>query len=410
MPERRAVITGIGVIGPGFFNTRDMARFLEIGGIACSRISRFCTKTFKTKLAFQIDQEAFSRISQTDPDSPLIVRYGRHALGEALSMAQLDPDSVATVCVYGTTVTGAWEMEAVYGSLDKYAEGYTPVWAANDAVSFTFPAEMIFNALSAAELHVLSTGCTAGLDALGVARMRILEGADCAIALTSEIAITPLVVTSFEQINALTKETMRPECASQPFSYDRSGFCLAEGAATIILEEERHARQRDVPILGALRSYATTSSAYHMTAIHPSGEDIARSFACALEEAEVDPSDVALLSLHATSTPQNDAAEHAAMCQLFDAASLSQIPIFAGKANFGHALASSNLIEAVATVQILNRMVVPPYPRLRERNIEFNDLFLPDKLTRLDGNIAVKNSSGFSGIHSAIVLEGPSWT
>jgi 3-oxoacyl-(acyl-carrier-protein) synthase len=387
-----------------------MVHFLEKEGIACSPISRFCTKAFKTKLAFQIDQEAFARLDHTNLALPLIVRYGRHALAEALDMARLDFNHVVPICVYGTTVAGAWEMEAAYGSLNKYAQEYRPVWHASEAISFTHPCEAIFHVIPVGELQVLSTGCTAGLDALGVAWMQILEGADCAIALTAEIGITPLVVTSFEQINALTRETTWPECASQPFSFDRSGFCLAEGAAVIILEEERHARVRNAAILGSLRSYATTSSAYHMTGIHPSGEDIARSFVFALEAAAVDPKDIALFSLHATSTPQNDAAEHAAICQLFDTSEPRQVPIFAGKANFGHALASSNLIETVATIKILHRMVTPPYPHLRRRNIEFNDLFLPDRATRLNGNLAIKNSSGFSGIHSAVVLEGPSWT
>lgn len=406
MSERIVVITGVGVVGPGFLNFQELKRVLEQGIISsCGPLTRFCTEEFKTKLAFQVDLKTFSN-SKDDPSrQPLIVQYGSRALAEALAMAHIEPGELDPVCVFGTTVGGVWEMEITYGALEKYAPGYSAVWSVLDACSLMHPGQVIFEPLNPQKLNVLTTGCTAGLDALGAGWMHILDGADCAIVVSSEAPLSPLAVTSFDQINALTKETKRPQWASLPYSVQRSGFCIAEGAGAIVFEEANFARRRGVRVLGVLRGYATTSSAYHMCAIHPYGAAISRSMADAMEVAAVDPADVALIVAHATATKQNDVAEYAAFSRLFD--SLPEIPVVACKANFGHALGTSNLIETVATVWMLNAGIAAPYPRRRERDIEFDNLLLPEKPLPLNGKIAVKNSSGFSGIHSAIVVEGP---
>ncbi len=404
--SRSAVITGVGVVGPGFLNLNELEEVLENGVISCKPITRFCTKEFKTKLAFQIDQTAFSDPNVDPLRKPLIVQYGDRVLAEALAMANLYPGDLDPVCVFGTTVGAAWEMEAAFGSLEKYAPGYKTTWTALDAASMEYPGRVIFEPLKPEKLITITTGCTAGLDALGIGWMQIHEGADCVVVVSSEAPLGPLVVTSFDQITALTKETQRPEWASLPFSVERNGFCIAEGAAAIVLEEADFARRRNAQPLATIRGYATTSSAYHMCAIHPDGDAIYRAMAAAVEVASVDPSDVALMVAHATATRQNDVAEHVAFSRLFGE-HLPELPIFTGKANFGHALGSSNLLETAATVWMLNCGVVAPHPLRRQRHIEWDDLLLPETTMPLKGNIAVKNSSGFSGIHSAIVMEGP---
>jgi 3-oxoacyl-(acyl-carrier-protein) synthase len=401
---RAAVITGVGVVAPGCPSFRDLGATLLGQKIGCRAIERFRTEKFKTKLSFQIDPPAFVDPSAPVAERPLIVQYGRRALAEALAMAELAPARYQPVGIFGTAVAGSWEMEAAYGSLETYAPGYRPSWAASDAVNLTHPGRVIFEPLATSALRVVTTGCTAGLDALGVGWMDIMDGADCVVVVASEAPIAPVVVTCFDQINALTKETVEPLRASQPYSRQRSGFCIGEGAAVVVLEEARHAQRRGARTLGRLRGYATTSSAFHMTAIHSSGESIQRSLVDALNAASVEPDDIAMLSPHATSTRQNDAAEHAAFNSVFE--SLSEIPVMAAKANFGHALGASNLIEIVATMWALQNRTVPPYPLRTTRDIEFPDILLPAEPRALKGSLVVKNSSGFSGIHSAVVLEG----
>ncbi len=319
-------------------------------------------------------------------------------------MAELDPTGCRPVGIFGTAVAGSWEMEAAYGSLETYAPGYRRSWSASDAVNLTHPGRVIFEPLATSALRVVTTGCTAGLDALGVGWMDIMDGADCVVVVASEAPIAPVVVTCFDQINALTKETVEPLRASQPYSRQRSGFCIGEGRPWSCSKRRVTLARRGARSLGTLRGYATTSSAFHMTAIHSSGESIQRSLLAALNAASVEPDDIAMLSPHATSTRQNDAAEHAAFSSVFK--SLPEIPVMAAKANFGHALGASNLIEVVATMWALRHRTVPPYPLRTSRDIEFPDILLPAEPRRLKGPLVAKNSSGFSGIHSAVVLEG----
>src|SRR4029079_5093772 len=104
-------------------------------------------------------------------------------------MALLDPTRSEPASVFGTAVAGSWEMEAAYGSLETYAPGYRPAWPASDAVSLTHPGRVIFEPFATRALRVITTGCTAGLDALGVGWMEILEGADCVLVVSSEAPI-----------------------------------------------------------------------------------------------------------------------------------------------------------------------------------------------------------------------------
>jgi len=411
--SRRAVwITGVGAIGPGFFDVSELDQFIMAGGIGCRPITRFPTEEFRTKLAFQVDQDRLAATgSAADNQLPLIVQYARRALAQALTTARLSPARTDPSWIFGTAVAAAWEMEACYGTLKRFVPGYLARERPRDAVHFARPAELTFAPYGGCAPTVVTTGCTAGLDALGTGWMHILDGQDCAVVVASEAPVGPMVITSFDQITALTAEQSRPHRASMPFSVQRSGFCIGEGAAALVLESAQHARRRGATPLGVLRGYATTSSAYHMTAIHSSGEAIARSLRAALHAAGTEPGDIGLLAPHATATQQNDRAEHAAFAEVFP--HLAQLPLYTGKANFGHALGAANLIETVAALQILHHGVVPPHPRRHERRLEFPDLVLPAQphpwASRAGApRLAAKNSSGFSGIHSTIVLEGAS--
>lgn len=404
MFERKVVITGMGAIGPGFNNVKELEELLMTGEVACRKIDRFCIEGFKSKLAFQVDLSSLDE--KDDMQEPLIVRYGRIALKQAKDSAKLSisQKAKAPFCVLGTAVASSWDMEACYGSLETYTS--TPVLNkdSRSSISFTVPATRIFKDDTRSVPCVIPTGCTAGLDALGVAWTRILQGEDRALVVASEAPLTPMVLASFERIGALTKETEDRFSGSIPFCLDRSGFCIGEGAAAIILEEETSAKKRGAEIYGYLESYYTTSSAFHMTSIEPSGEAIYRSLEGALKIAGVGPEEVNYISPHATSTKQNDISEYNALRKVFD--NIQHIPLFCGKSYFGHALGASNLIEVVSTLILLNKRIAAPYPKKDIRKIEYENLNLPSKAIDLVGNVAIKNSNGFSGIHSAIVLKG----
>ncbi|MDR5759694.1 beta-ketoacyl-[acyl-carrier-protein] synthase family protein [Caballeronia sp. LZ035] len=403
----RIAISGIGVVGPGFGNVAEMDTFLSQGRTACRSIERFSTECFKSRYAFQVaETDVASDSDILDVRLPRLAIYGRQALVEALQRACLNPaiDLRECVLVFGTAVAGSWEMESAYGSLAKFSTASISRIGAGDAVSFSNPARSVFREISNREPVIVSTGCTAGLDALGYALEVVRDGANCAIVVAAEAPITPMVLACFEQIGALTKEVRQQQLASRPFSPDRSGFCLGEGAACVVLERQDRVAARRVKPLAFMRGFASCSSAYHMTAIHESGKSILASLNAAIADATVDSSQIDLISPHATSTPQNDRAEHSALQALFGSR-LSRLPVFAGKASFGHALGASNLIETVAVIRMLSEGKVFPYPNRYLSRIEFDDIFLPDQIFNKRIRFAIKNSSGFSGIHSAAIFE-----
>lgn len=398
-----AAITGVGAVGPGFADVSQMLKLLFSGSTdSCRSIKRFDTIRFQSQLAFQIESEHV----HGDSSEWLIVRMGRQVMGEALQMAGLD-SLVSIPVIFATANAGVWEMEAAFGSLQSFVDYPTDVTGEGCSIHFGEPADRIVREWgTTARPTVVSSGCTAGLDAIGLGWWDVLCGADVVAVIAAEAPITPMVVSAFDQAAALTDETSLPRHASIPFDRNRSGFCLAEGSAALILEPKAHVMRRRGRALGWVRGYSVASSAFHMTAIREYGRAIGRVVEQAMAVGGVGPSDVGLIAPHATSTVQNDRAEYNAFRSVFG--DLDKIPLFCPKAHMGHSLGASGALETIATPGLLNKGWAPAYPHLDERSIEFDGLHLPPMSCRLGSNLAVKNSSGFSGIHSAIVLEGAS--
>lgn len=251
----------------------------------------------------------------------------------------------------------------------------------------------------------LSTGCTAGLDALGFAFEQIRSGkADVMIAGASEAPLCPLSIGSFEALGALsTRDCIDKTQASCPFSAERDGFVIAEGCGIFILEEYTHAIRRGAKIYAEVAGYASINNAYHMTDLPPDGEELARCMHAALEDANCDINAIDHIGAHGSSTAQNDANETGAIKRVFGERAF-RIPVNSLKAMTGHALAAANAIELVAMcLEIKNQIV---YPTINYHQIDEQcDLdYVPNKARVASIHSAIKLSSGFSGIHSAVVL------
>ncbi|NLQ47927.1 beta-ketoacyl-[acyl-carrier-protein] synthase family protein [Streptococcus mutans] len=255
------------------------------------------------------------------------------------------------------------------------------------------------------ESVVIATGCTGGLDAIGYSFESIRRGeADIVITGSSEAPITPLVVSSFSKINATsTKFNDTPELASRPFDKDRDGFVLSEGSGIIILESLDHALSRGAKIYGEVVGYGSCNNAQHMTDIPSDGESIAKSIKLALQDAKTHPSKIDYINLHGSSTPQNDRAETEALKRVFGD-EYNHIPVTSNKSQIGHSLSASNSIEIINCILSINTKFLSP--TINIFNLDKNcDLNIVQKSYELDSlNYILKNASGFSGIHSAIII------
>ncbi|MGH9346872.1 MAG: beta-ketoacyl-[acyl-carrier-protein] synthase family protein, partial [Vicinamibacterales bacterium] len=250
----------------------------------------------------------------------------------------------------------------------------------------------------------ISTGCTAGLDAVATAFDLIRSGvADAAIAGSAEAPLTPVVMAAFDLIGATTRRNHDPGRASRPFDRDRDGFVLAEGAALILLEEHARAVKRGARIYAEIRGTASVSNAFHMTNLPAAGEALARCIREALVDAQIDAEHVDHVSAHGSSTQQNDLCEtNAIKAALGETA--ARVTVNALKSMVGHALGASNALEVACCALELRHQFVCPTANLEEPGpgCDLDYVRGSGRARRL--RHVVKLSNGFSGIHTAMVL------
>jgi 3-oxoacyl-[acyl-carrier-protein] synthase II len=234
------------------------------------------------------------------------------------------------------------------------------------------PGLMLTTLPSAAPAHVamrlgwrgptlsVSTACASSGNAIGEALQLLRAGrADVAIAGGSEATLTAYVLTSFANLQALSRRTDDPAGASRPFDVDRDGFVMGEGAAFVVLERLHDARARGATPYATLAGYAANTDAYHLVMPATNGTGAAHCMTNALTDAELTPRDIVHVNAHGTSTPLNDRAEADALHSVFGE---HPPPVTANKGVLGHLIGAAGAVELVAAVLSLRHHTIPPPP------------------------------------------------
>ncbi|MFJ4963185.1 3-oxoacyl-[acyl-carrier-protein] synthase 2 [Streptomyces sp. ADI96-02] len=247
-----------------------------------------------------------------------------------------------------------------------------------------------------------ATACASGATAVAVARDLLLGGScDVVVAGGAEAVLTPLVVTAFARMGALSTRTGDPAGASRPFAADRDGFVIGEGAAMLVLERTETVRERGGRTRALLTGAGSSTDAHHPTAPAPDGRGAQRAVQAALDQAGWAPGDIDHVNAHGTSTQLNDAMETTLISRLFP----HRPPVTAPKGVIGHTLAAAGAIEAVATVLTLERSVIPPIANLDSPA----DAFAIDCVTKEARHTpvqrAVSHSFGFGGHNVALTFQ-----
>ena len=245
----------------------------------------------------------------------------------------------------------------------------------------------------------VSTGCTAGLDAIGLAFDRLRLGfEDIVVAGASEATICEIVVASFDRINALSCAE-NCDSASIPFCDDRSGFVIGEGAGLVVMCTDKYIEQSGLEPIAEFLGWESISSNFHMTAIDQKGTDIATSITKLVKKCNVDPIDIKFVDTHGTSTYQNDCAEFAALIGIFGLN--PEIHVTCQKSLNGHALGADSAIEIANIVEFIRNRKVPGYVNSDRVSSDFKRLPFTTKPKAVrDGDLFLKIANGFSGIHS----------
>ncbi|MEU2718477.1 beta-ketoacyl-[acyl-carrier-protein] synthase family protein [Streptomyces sp. NPDC007205] len=391
---RRVVITGVGAVSGAGGSSKDHLSALLAG----RSLARRLTDPWFDEFVRPIGVPVSTTVPAVD-GLPRYVALADLAIAEAVSESGLTGPERADTRLITATATGAIvELESAFrgGRIlppGQFSFDHVTEWA-----------HMRHGVGGNGGVMTVSTGCTAGLDALGSGYDTVASGrASRVLVVAAEAPFCPFVLGAFTNIGALSNRDVDPEHASCPFSQDRDGFVLGEGAAAVVLEELPAAIARGAAPLIEVFGWASVSSAYHMTRIRTSGVDIAASIREALDDAGLPPTAVEALDAHGTSTPLNDAAECAAYRDVFGDRS-SQLPVVAQKGVTGHSLGAAGLLEVAGISRYLPVGMLPPTGNTTPRTLDAQlDLVLGEP-RHAEPEIIVKTSSGFSGIHTAVVF------
>jgi 3-oxoacyl-[acyl-carrier-protein] synthase II len=241
------------------------------------------------------------------------------------------------------------------------------------------------------------TACAAGTHAIGNGARLIKDGrCDLVLAGGSEAACTPVALATFGNMTALTTVGI-----SRPFDIDRDGFVIAEGAAVLVLEEWSVAQARGATILAEVLGSASTADAHHITAPAPGGEGAIRCMRLALDDAGLQASDITQINAHGTSTPLNDAAEAAAVAEVFGTPGPAITSI---KGVTGHALGAAGAIEGVAVVLSMQHGEIPPTMGTVNIDPELPKLDLVTEPRAWEPGPTISNSFGFGGHNGSVIF------
>jgi 3-oxoacyl-[acyl-carrier-protein] synthase II len=248
------------------------------------------------------------------------------------------------------------------------------------------------------------TACATGAHCIGDAFRAILYGdADAVITGGTEANITPLTISGFNAMKALSTRNEEPQRACRPFEKNRDGFVVGEGSGILILEELEFALKRNAKIYGEIIGYGYSGDAYHITAPPPDGEGAARCMRMAIKDAGLKPEDVDYINAHGTSTPLNDLTETLAIKTVFGEHA-RRVSISSTKSMTGHLLGAAGSTEAIFALLAIRDSVIPPTINYDVPDPECDLDYVPNKARHQSLNVTMSNAFGFGGTNATLIF------
>lgn len=404
----RVVITGIGAITPSGADAEATFQTVLSGRSAAQPITTFDTTDHPVGFA--------AAITDFDPETVVDPREARRidrasllglaAANEALRDAGIDTtgtvDPGRIAVIVGSGVGGILTLEdQIATRVERGVRRVSPMLIPMMMANATAGLIALHHGFHGAAFSI-ATACASGTNSIGEAADRIRAGrADVVVAGGTEASITPTAMAAFARMAALSTRNDDPASASRPFDADRDGFVMGEGASILVLESAEHARARGARILGEVTGYGASCDAHHITAPHPEGAGAIACMQEALDDAGLDPADIAHINAHGTSTPLNDAAEATAVEKVFGA---NGPPITSTKGATGHLIGAAGAVEAILGLQAASTGTVPPIANHHRSDLDATvDLVVGSPRTIPIGPV-ITNSFGFGGHNASLVL------
>ena len=406
----RVVITGLGVITAIGAGKEAFWEGLRTGTCGIKRVHKFDPTPYPTQFAAQLNVFDFSPyidqkwLRRMDLTSQMAVSAAKMAVKDsAMDLDQEDRERIGVVV--GTAMAGhAFMLE----QHDVYKEKgpmrinpFTALTVFPDAPASFISIELGLYGPS----FSLATACSSALDAVGYAFNAIRKGElDVILMGGAEATVFPQAFSAFCMLRAMSQRNDDPEGASRPFDKERDGFVLGEGAGMLVLEDLEHAKRRGAHIYAEIVGFGMTCDAYHMTAPEPSGRQATRAIQIALKDAGVKPTDINYINAHGTSTPLNDKTETMVIKQVFGQHAY-KVPVSATKSMIGHLIGAAGAVELIATTLAMEHQVIPPTINYEIPDPECDLDYVPNVARKATIDYALKNSFGFGGKNSALVIK-----
>lgn len=403
---RRVVVTGIGLVTPlGIGKEKTWKRLLD-GECGIDKITAFDTTDHSVHIAAEVadfnpeDYIEKKELKKLGRFSQFAIAASKEALGDAnLTINDDNADRIGTIIGCGMGGLDIIEQE-VTKLIEKGPKRVSPFYIPGAILNMASGNTSIYLGTKGPNKSVV-TACASGTNSIGDAFQSILLGkADVMIAGGCEATVTPSGIAGFANLKALSTNS-DPKKASRPFTIDRDGFVLGEGAGILILEELEHAKSRNAKIYAEVVGYGETGDAYHMTAPSDGGEGAARAITMALNQGGIDVKEVDYINAHGTSTPANDKNETAAIKKALGEHAY-EINVSSTKGATGHLLGAAGGIEAAFLALAIDEGIVPPTINYDNPDPECDLNYTPNKFVKRDIEVGLSTSLGFGG-HNAVL-------
>lgn len=413
MELKRVVVTGMGALTPIGNTLSEYWEGLINGTSGAAPITRFDASLFKTQFACEVknfdilDHMDRKEVRKLDPFAQYAMVSATEAMADSAIM-ESNPNVDRIGVIWGSGIGGltTFQNEA----RDFFTGDGTP------RLNPFFIPKMIAD-IAAGHIsikfglrgpnYVTVSACASSTNAIIDAYNTIRLGkADAIVTGGSEACVNEMGIGGFNALKALSTRNDDPSTASRPFDLDRDGFVLGEGSGALILEEYEHAMKRGAKIYAEVLGGGMSGDAYHMTAPHPEGLGAKNTMLAALEDAEINPSDVDYVNVHGTSTPLGDVAEVKAIQQVFGEHAYN-MNISSTKSMTGHLLGAAGAVEAIASILAVKNDIVPPTINhfTDDPELDENLNFTFGKAQKRTVNVALSNTFGFGGHNTSVIVK-----
>ena len=403
-------MTGLGALTPLGHSVPATWENLVAGKSGVAPIKKFDVTDFLVTFGAEVkdfDPGQFfdSRLAKRmDPYTQFAMAAAEEAVKDGgLDFEKLDRERCGAVV--GSGIGGLLELEEQHARfVEKGPQRLSPMFVPKMMVNAA-PGNIAIRFGLAGPNFSTSSACASANHAMGMA-MRLIMYGDADVILTggTEAALTPLGLSGFACMKALSRRNDAPEKASRPFDMDRNGFVLGEGAGILVFEELEHAEKRGARIYGEVLGFGQSDDAHHITAPDPKGVGGALAMARAIRDAGIQPVDIDYVNAHGTSTELNDKIETAALKRTLGDAHARSIPINSSKSMFGHLLGAAAGVEMIATVLTIYKRIAHPTINYDTPDPDCDLDYVPNTARKVEPTFAMSNALGFGGHNSTMVV------